>query len=76
MRGQMFSTRNFKLFGLSIALLALGYLLLGQGPVENHLSWSVAPAILVIVYCALIPYAILAQGTKEKRSKENTKQGV
>ena len=54
-----FSSLNFKLLGLGIVLLAVGYVLLGQGPVDNPLSKSVAPAILVLVYCALIPLALL-----------------
>lgn len=54
-----FSSLNFKLLGLSIVLLAIGYVFLGQGPVDNPLSKSVAPAVLVLVYCALIPLALL-----------------
>jgi hypothetical protein len=55
----LFSKTNFYLFGLSGVLLVIGYILLGQGPADNHLSKSVAPVILVAVYCGLIPYAIL-----------------
>jgi len=47
------------MFGLCAVLLFIGYLLLGQGPAENPLSKSVAPVILVIVYCGLIPFAML-----------------
>jgi hypothetical protein len=60
----LFTKKSFILFGLSAALLVVGYILLGQGPVENHLSKSVAPVILVAVYCGLIPYAILCGGGK------------
>ena len=48
-----------------LAWLAVDYVLLGQSPVENHLSKSVAPVILVAVYCGLIPYAILCGGGKD-----------
>ena len=64
MNNWLFTKKNFILFGLSAALLAAGYILLAQGPVENHLSKSVAPVILVAVYCGLIPYAILCGGGK------------
>ena len=64
MNNWLFTKKSFILFGLSAALLAVGYVLLGQGPVENHLSKSVAPVILVAVYCGLIPYAILCGGGK------------
>jgi hypothetical protein len=65
----MFSALNYKLLGLSFVLLVLGYICLGQGPVNNHLSWSVAPAILVGVYCVLLPIAIVVRG-KEKDGKK------
>jgi len=57
--GWLFSKMNFYLFGLGALLLTVGYICLGQGPVDNHLSKSVAPVILVAVYCGLIPFAIL-----------------
>ncbi len=74
MHGSIFSSINFKLIGLCIALLIVGYILLGQGPVYNHLSWSVAPIILVGVYCILFPIAIMAKG-KEK-TEERKEKGV
>lgn len=66
----MFDSINYKLFGLCLALLAVGYICLGQGPVTNKLSWSVAPVILVLVYCVLIPVAIMARGKSEKSEKK------
>jgi hypothetical protein len=63
----MFTALNYKLFAISIALLILGYILLGQGPVTNPLSLSVAPVILVAVYLVLLPIAIIAKGKEEKK---------
>jgi hypothetical protein len=63
----MFSALNYKLFAISFALLILGYILLGQGPVTNPLSLSVAPVILVAVYLVLLPIAIIAKGKDEKK---------
>jgi uncharacterized membrane protein len=61
----LFGPKNIKLFLVSIIGLIIGYILLGQGPVDNPLSLSVAPVILVLVYCVLIPYAIIARDKKE-----------
>jgi hypothetical protein len=69
MNGSLFSAINFKLLGLSLALLVVGYILLGQGPVYNHLSWSVAPVILVVVYCVLLPISIIAKDKKQSEKK-------
>jgi len=70
MKGLIFSTTNFTLLGISILLLIIGYFFLGQGPVYNHLSWSIAPIILVFVYCILIPFTIIYD------KKEDNKKGV
>jgi len=73
MKSWLFSKKNFYLFGLSFVLLVTGYVLLGQGPADNHLSKSVAPVILVVVYCGLIPYSMLSGYGKESVDK---KKGV
>lgn len=64
-----FSSINHKLLITSIILLALGYVLLGVGPLSNPVSMTVAPLIIVGVYCVLIPVAILAK-EKEKPQKK------
>jgi len=63
----MFSALNAKLLAASLALLLVGYIFLGRGPVTNPLSLSVAPIILVVVYCILVPIAIIAKGKNEKK---------
>jgi hypothetical protein len=63
----MFDSLNNRLIGLSIILLAIGYVLLGQGPITSIFSWSLAPAILVGVYVLLIPFAILAKDKSDKK---------
>jgi hypothetical protein len=67
----MFTPKNFKILALSIALLVIGYVLLGQGPVDNPLSLSVAPVILVFTYIVMFPLAILAG---DKKDKQETKE--
>ncbi len=67
----MFGSLNYKLLGLSFVLLVLGYVLLGQGPVTNPLSLSVAPVILVGVYLVLLPIAIIVRGKDEKKTAKD-----
>ena len=77
MHGKIFSSKNIKLFGICTALLILGYVLLGQGPIDNPLSKSVAPVVLIAVYCVFIPYAIMAKGKEaSKDGQQQKKQGV
>ena len=63
----MFESINRKLIGLSLLLLAVGYILLGQGPITSIFSWSLAPLILVGVYFCLIPIAILVKEKSDKK---------
>ena len=74
MHGPIFSDMNFKLLGVCVVLLVIGYVCLGQGPVYNHVSWSVAPVILVFVYCILLPFAILYREKEDTTDKK--KKGV
>jgi len=69
MQGIIFSSKNLKLFWICLALLTVGYILLGQGPVENPLSKTIAPMILVAVYCVLIPYAIMAKSKEQPKGR-------
>lgn len=74
MDGTVFGPKNVKLLLIAIALLVVGYVLLGQGPVDNPLSKTVAPIILVAVYCVLIPYAIMAKDKGRPEVKSGAQQ--
>jgi hypothetical protein len=72
---ELFSIINVKLFAISLIALVIGYVLLAQGPANNPLSKSVAPIILVLSYCVLIPLSIVFSG-KHKGSSAQDKKGV
>ena len=74
MEGPIFSSVNFRLLGICVLLLIIGYIFLGQGPVYNHMSWSIAPIILVAVYCVLLPVTILYK--KKEKTTDKDKKGV
>ena len=73
MKNRLFGKRNLVLFGISLFLLIVAYVLLGQGPESNPLSKSVAPLILVFVYCALIPYSIITGFLSSEKNKTEEK---
>lgn len=68
---------NFVWLGIGLGVILLGYILLSLGITEdaatiegtwnNSMSVTVAPILLVIGYCVLIPYAIL-KGLKALKS--------
>jgi hypothetical protein len=63
----LFARNNIVLLIISCLLLVVGYVLLAQGPVDNPLSISWAPFILVGCYCILIPAAIILKDKKEEK---------
>lgn len=57
-----FGKKNLIWFGIGLFAIIVGYILLGSG------SITLAPILLVLGYCVLIPIAILVSG--EKKAKQ------
>ncbi len=55
-----FGPRNYLIFGLAMVVIVLGYVALGYG------SITLAPVLLVLGYCVLIPVAIIIKGRPDK----------
>jgi len=55
-----FTKKNYILFAIGIFVIVIGYVTLGYG------SITLAPILLVLGYCVLIPIAIIINGGKEK----------
>jgi hypothetical protein len=58
-----FGRKNYIWFGISMAVMAIGYWSLSSG------STTLAPFLLVVAYCVLVPVAILV---KDKPKAEET----
>ncbi len=65
-----YSKRNWQVFAAGIGVILLGYILLMQPPVDGVMSLSLAPILLVLGYCVIIPIALLL-GDKEAETEEN-----
>ena len=57
--GLPFGNRNYLWLGVGLATIILGYISLAQGPVNSFWSLTLAPILLVIGYCVLIPIGLL-----------------
>ena len=55
-----FTRKNYILFAIGLLVIVLGYVTLGYG------SITLAPILLVLGYCVIIPIAIIINGAKEK----------
>ena len=64
--GLPFTKKNYYLFLAALLVIVIGYVALSQG------SITLAPILLVLGYCVIIPVAILYRGGGESDSEEST----
>ncbi len=63
--GWSFDTINYIAFGIGILVMIGGYISLATG------SETLAPILLVLSYCVIIPIAIILKPTKQKINKSS-----
>ncbi|MBN2413252.1 hypothetical protein JXQ31_16340 [candidate division KSB1 bacterium] len=57
---------NYMIFGVAVLTIILGYVSLSKGPADSFWSLTLAPILLVIGYCILVPLAIFWRSKKPK----------
>jgi uncharacterized membrane protein YphA (DoxX/SURF4 family) len=65
-----FSAPNYVLFGIGVALIIVGYLIMATGEVNSFRSLTLAPIMLFIGYIIVIPAALIYRG-KSPEVEEN-----
>lgn len=68
----IFSSTQLKIFGISLLVLVIGYVCLGQGPADNPVSKTLAPLLIVGVYCVLIPVIFFLKDKENDTTKKKT----
>lgn len=63
-----FGKRNYLVFALALMVIIIGYITLGQG------SITLAPILLVLGYCVLIPIALIIRGRPNAGNNEKSGQ--
>lgn len=59
--------RNYQILGLALLCIALGYVALSQEPWDGTVPLVVAPLLLFIGYCVLVPVGILYRRRDEQQ---------
>ena len=54
-----FTRSNYQILGAGIVTIVLGYLALAQEPWDGFMPLVVAPILLVVGYCVIVPLGIL-----------------
>jgi cbb3-type cytochrome oxidase subunit 3 len=65
-----FVKENYYLFGIGLFVILIGYIALAHGPWNSFSSLTLAPILLVIGYCVIIPVAILYRKKQKKQQDE------
>ena len=60
-----FSKKNYQILGIGLLTIILGYVALSQQPWDGTMPLVVAPILLVLGYCVIIPFGILYRAKKE-----------
>lgn len=73
--------KNFMIMGIGIGVILLGYALMATGISDepatvdgtwnNPLAVTVAPLLLIIGYCVIIPYAILKYFGRQDEAEQS-----
>lgn len=71
-----FSTTNYQILGAGLLVIVLGYVALSQSPWDGTMPLVVAPLLLVLGYCVIIPVGILYRRKNESGKKEETSAGT
>jgi hypothetical protein len=61
---------NYIILCAGVAVILLGYVVMSMGDATSSLSMTVAPIILMLGYCVIIPYGII------HRKKSDNEQNI
>lgn len=61
-----YTRRNWHLFWTGLGVILFGYILLSIPPVNGISSMTLAPLLLVVGYCVILPIALLIGRKKDK----------
>jgi len=67
-----FTKRNYQILGIGLLFIILGYVALSQQPWDGTMPLVVAPILLVLGYCVIIPLGILYREKAPKQPLEAT----
>jgi len=68
--------QNYVILGIGLLVIVAGYLAMMEGSVEGFLPLVLAPILLVIGYCVIIPFAILYRKREKTGSQQPSQQPV
>ena len=65
-----FSKENYIILGIGLLLIIIGYIFMSENSVNGFLPTVVAPILLVLGYCVIIPVGLLYRKKSEDKVSE------
>lgn len=62
---------NYIIIGIGLLVIIIGYIMLSQNSVDGFIPTVLAPIVLVIGYCVIIPIGILFPAVKKETREIN-----
>lgn len=66
-----FEKQNYVIIGIGLLVIIVGYIALMEKTVDGFLPLYVAPILLVLGYCVIIPLGILYSRKEKGKTPEN-----
>jgi len=66
-----FTGKNLKVFIAGLVVIGLGYALLSMPPADGFLSLTMAPVLLVLGYCVIIPVSLILKDTRAGQDRDS-----
>ncbi len=63
-----FTKTNYRIIAVGVVLIVLGYVALSREPWDGTMALVVAPILLVLGYCVVIPFGILYRSKSEQQA--------
>ncbi len=67
---------NYKILGAGLVVILLGYIALSMEPWDGFMPLIVAPILLVLGYCVIVPFGIIYKKKLPADSSEDQIQAV
>jgi hypothetical protein len=70
------TTKNYMIIGIGILSIIIGYIFMSENSVNGFLPTVIAPILLVLGYCVIVPFGILYKDKLAVEENDNDEKKV
>ncbi len=68
---KLYDKRNYTLLVIGVVVVILGYVALSLKPNDGIFTMNVAPVLLIVGYCVILPIALFIRPSSKVQQREN-----